>query len=119
MPNKDIDKRREASRKHYQANKEAYKKRAREYTDKQRLILRDYIWNYLLEHPCVDCGTTDPLVLQFDHFRDKKYTVSNMTGHGLSLETLQEEVAKCKVRCANCHMKKTALERGWWADKLA
>ena len=117
MPNKDINIRRETSRRHYQAHKEEYKKRARAFSDKQRLILRDYVWSFLLEHPCVDCSEKNPIVLQFDHLRDKKYTIANMATKGVSLETLKAEIAKCEVRCANCHMKKTAKDFGWWSDK--
>lgn len=119
MPNKDINIRRETSRRHYQAHKEEYKKRARAYSNQQRKLLRNYIWDYLLEHSCLDCGEKNPIVLQFDHLRDKKYTIADISQKSVSLETLKKEIEKCEVRCANCHMKKTALERGWWADKLA
>ena len=58
---------------------------------------------YLRTHPCVDCGNTDIRVLEFDHRNDtdKKFAICNGAVH--STEKLLEEVAKCDVRCANCH----------------
>jgi len=52
---------------------------------------------------CVDCGYKDnPLALDFDHLTDKKFQVSHKRGRA-SDKTLLAEVAKCEVRCANCH----------------
>jgi len=41
---------------------------------------------------------------------EKKYCIGNY-GSGMKLKTFLEEVAKCEVRCSNCHDKKTAKER--------
>jgi len=76
---------------------------------------RQYIWNYLIYHPCIDCGNTNPIVLQFDHFENKVSNVADLTS--ASLETLQAEIDKCVVRCANCHIIKTSVEQNWY-DKI-
>jgi hypothetical protein len=64
---------------------------------------------------CTDCGERDPLVLQFDHVERKRKTkdVAWLVGSGCSCKRLAAEIAKCQVRCANCHRRKTA-ERGNW-----
>jgi hypothetical protein len=77
---------------------------------------RQKIVDYLKEHPCIDCGEEDPIVLQFDHIRDKKIDISNMVGRN-GWEIIQEEIAKCVVRCANCHTRKTAKEQKWYLFK--
>ena len=68
---------------------------------------RDYVWQYRSTHPCVDCGEDDPVVLQFDHVRgEKRFALALACGHRYSLETIQEEIEKCEIRCANCHLKR-------------
>ena len=63
---------------------------------------KEYISNWLLTHPCADCGITDVRVLQFDHVRGEKiFCVTAYGSH--SLDKLVEEIDKCEVRCANCH----------------
>jgi hypothetical protein len=55
--------------------------------------------------------------LEFDHVQgDKKLPVAAMIG-GYSWETIETEIAKCVVRCANCHRRKTARERGWYRGR--
>lgn len=60
---------------------------------------------------CLDCGIKNPIVLDFDHLRDKKYNVAKMLSHGFSEKKFLEEIAKCEVRCSNCHRIKTAERR--------
>ena len=68
-----------------------------------------YIFEYLLSHPCVDCNEADPIVLQFDHItNNKSHDIATMANSGYSWSALQEEINKCAVRCANCHLRKTA-----------
>ena len=71
-----------------------------------------YVADYLSTHPCVDCGESDPIVLEFDHVRGSKVAnISEMKCKGLPLSTMIEEIAKCEVRCANCHRRVTFVRR--------
>lgn len=61
---------------------------------------------------CVDCGYNEnPIALDFDHrdSRHKRSDVSQMVND--SLTAALEEIAKCDVRCANCHRIKTEERR--------
>ena len=40
-----------------------------------------------------------------------------MCSSGWAWSTILEEIAKCAVRCANCHARKTARERGMYERK--
>jgi hypothetical protein len=66
---------------------------------------------HLGRHPCVDCGETDPVVLLFDHQGDKTQNVSRILSAGGTWAEVMSEVAKCEVRCANCHWRRHARER--------
>ncbi|MFZ1018790.1 MAG: hypothetical protein WAN39_13065 [Candidatus Cybelea sp.] len=73
---------------------------------------------YLKGRGCVECGENDLRVLDFDHVRGKKEgNVSVMVGYGVSWERLSAELAKCEIRCANCHRKRTAAQFGWWQTR--
>ena len=78
---------------------------------------KEYALGYLRNHPCIDCGESDPIVLDFDH-RDgtEKYRgVSDIVTCGLPIYRVIAEIEKCDVRCANCHRRRHAQEyaHGW------
>jgi hypothetical protein len=76
-------------------------------TQKKRVTANQvWLYQYLSEHPCVDCGESDPVVLEFDHVAKKWHDVTRLTS--MSLKRIQEEIAKCEVCCANCHTRRTA-----------
>jgi hypothetical protein len=87
---------------------------------KHRLENKRRVWDYLLSHSCVDCGEADPIVLEFDHVRGVKLmNVARMTsGSTYSWNKIEAEIAKCDVRCANCHRRKTAIESSFWSPAL-
>jgi hypothetical protein len=73
-----------------------------------------FIRAYLETHPCVDCGENDPVVLEFDHITGmKKFNIGHLYSKR-TLKTVQNEISKCVIRCANCHRRKTAKERKWY-----
>ncbi len=105
---------RETSKAHYKNNKVVYKERATEFSRKKRDDNRRKVVEYLKTHPCVDCGEKDPIVLHFDHIEGiKRNSVSRLAAGAYSWETVEQEIFKCQVRCANCHMKKTAKQFNW------
>lgn len=96
MPYKNPQDRRDAQKRHRQKN-------------------RTKCLEYLKNHPCIDCGESDPIVLEFDHLGDKKYNIGTaVSGSHRSWELILQEIQKCEVRCANCHRKKTAERAGNW-----
>jgi hypothetical protein len=73
------------------------------------------IYEYLLTHPCVDCGENDPVVLEFDHVTgEKKYNIADVIRSGRTWQAITKEIEKCEVRCANCHRRATARRKGNW-----
>lgn len=97
---------------HYLNNREYYLTKAKKRNKEIKIKVRTYLWEYLIKHPCVDCGESDPTVLEFDHTRDKLMNVSSFAREA-SLIKIKKEIEKCVIRCANCHRRKTAKTLGW------
>lgn len=101
---------------HYSENKQYYKDKARARDALVKPINRKFIVDYLKQHPCIDCGETDIEVLQFDH-RDQSSKVKEVSRLLQSSQRrILEEIEKCDVRCANCHLKRTRRQLGWWTS---
>lgn len=119
MPNNwTKEKRAEYNREYHAKNKAAQYVRVRRNKLKTVADNQQRVGAYLSEHPCVDCGEADIVVLEFDHVRgDKVRNISEMVVRGWSMKTIQEEIDKCDVRCANCHRRATAARGGQWKHK--
>ena len=98
---------------HYQENKPSYHVRNVRARAEHRLTNRDIAYAYLLTHPCVDCGETDPVVLDFDHIdpETKLFSVGTMLSRHAT-GAITREMEKCVVRCGNCHRMRTAVQFG-------
>jgi hypothetical protein len=71
-----------------------------------------FVGQFLIGSACVDCGLKDILVLEFDHVSEKQAHVPQLARWGCSLKRLKREIARCEVRCANCHRRRTIAARG-------
>ncbi len=93
----------------YSRHGDAHRGKVRQHTAAARERGRAHVSDYLAAHPCVDCGESDPAVLEFDHVRGRKFKdVSKLVAEGYGVGTIALEISKCDVRCANCHRRKTS-----------
>lgn len=69
----------------------------------RRIEARKYLEKVRRNSECVDCGISNSIVLQFHH-RDgkKKYVINMFCRNGVN--RLKQELEKCDVLCANCHI---------------
>lgn len=108
-----------SSRAYYARNREQHKKVTTARTRKAYERNRAYVFDYLIAHPCIECGRTNPVTLDFDH-RDpntKDKTIAEMIKAPCSLSRLKTEIDKCDVLCASCHRIKTAKEQNWYSHR--
>lgn len=77
---------------------------------------RKIIWDYLLKHPCVDCGLLNPILCEFDH-KDPAAKIAEILP-SLSIDNLMKEIDKCDVRCVACHRLRTCVQFNWYAEIL-
>lgn len=99
----------------YARNKTQAKERVKVRSKEQRDAVREKVLCYLIGSPCVDCGEGDPVVLEFDHVVGKKaFNIGSALSGSYSWGTIEKEISKCVVRCANCHRRITAKRRGWF-----
>ncbi len=109
MPYKDPEKRRSASASYYQSHKKICVKRVLENNAKIRKRSRDLI-EAAKAKPCADCGKVYPsYVMDFDHLPgfEKRFELGRAVRGTYSIKSIEEEIAKCEVVCANCHRERT------------
>ena len=101
------------SRKIYKKNN---KEKIRQKDQRRADNLKEAVYNYLLTHPCKECGESEPLFLEFDHINpeDKIATIANLVSNKKSLNTILNEITKCQVLCVKCHRLKSAKEGNYF-----
>ena len=102
MPFKDPEKARISRRKCYRKNRVHYIAIQKAYRKTIQSAVRE-----AKNKPCTDCGHSFPYyVMDFDHIREKSFTIARSVGSAGMPKTLAE-IAKCEVICANCHRIRT------------
>lgn len=77
---------------------------------------REYLQEFSLRYRrlcgCKHCGINNPIVLQYDHIdtENKISTVSQMVSERCNISIIKDEIRKCQVLCANCHLIKTSIQ---------
>lgn len=74
----------------------------------------DWLRSLKVGRPCTDCGRVlPPEAMQWDHLpgTPKRGDVSTLTGR--SMQEILQEIAKCELVCANCHVIRTFKRAGW------
>ena len=94
-----------------QRDREKYNNYMRKYV-KSRYYKRRQAAIEKLGGVCVDCSSTEDL--EFDHADriTKGFDIAKAFS-GFSEVRLQSEIAKCVLRCGDCHRTKSAIERGF------
>ncbi|CAN5798998.1 hypothetical protein BH20ACI4_BH20ACI4_01380 [soil metagenome] len=91
------------TRKHYKNNKSQYLKRnLRAYKKRRNFVQQSK------SKPCADCGVQYPYyVMDFDHRENeiKEHQLNQVARQ--KMKTIESEIAKCDVVCANCHRERT------------
>lgn len=83
-----------------QESKNAYLRKQR--TERRRFALEK------LGGKCVDCGSTEWLQFDHDDPKTKLYAIGSIWS--TTWEKFITELAKCKLRCKSCHLKKSNKE---------
>jgi len=111
---------RECQRGHYRDNYDRHLANVRRTSDRRIARLRIVVFE-AMSNGCVDCGMSDIRVLEFDHVRGSKVrSIGELVRRGASESALRAEIAKCDVRCRNCHAIQTfaRLGKSWHDDFL-
>ncbi len=85
-------------------NPERWKAQAKKANAKNYANRKAFLDGYKTAHGCRDCGISNPVVLAFHH-RDpstKEFVVAN--GKTKPMARIIQEIEKCDVICANCHL---------------
>lgn len=90
---------------HYYANSGYYLDK----NYKRREKIKKYVDSKKIK--CEECGENHIACLDFHHERDKVMEISLLVNRMWSSIRIDEEMAKCKILCSNCHRKLHYNER--------
>jgi hypothetical protein len=103
MPFKNRILQNESQKKYWSSNKQYYLEKK----EAHRELIREKIREIKSVSKCMNCPENHPACLVFHHKdpSQKDGEIGMAVSKGWSMEKLLEEISKCEVLCANCHMK--------------
>ena len=101
---------------HYEKYREHYLQRAKQRRHQLRADFHKRMLDYLSDKSCLICGEDDIRVLEFDHIvpSEKRFDISQGVRLGYNWDEIYQEIAKCRILCANCHKKHTSSQNKWY-----
>lgn len=116
MPYKNIIDARERRKKYYHEIEKPKRKKERERLAKRRANkkidrkrrekeAKEYAWDIKETKGCSECKENDPACLVFHHLDPSKKRASIHKLYKYGVNAVKKEITKCKLLCANCHMK--------------
>jgi hypothetical protein len=103
---------RRCCRDYFAARGDVHRQQSGEALRRRRLRAKAHVLEYLSSRACLDCGESDPIVLEFDHVGEKHADISVLAHDGVRTEVLDREMALCEVVCACCHRRRTTRRQG-------
>ena len=88
-----------------QKYKNRKKKNIKNYRDEARKRAKEWLINYKKNLVCERCGFDNWRCLDFHHKKreEKKGCITKLINDGRAIKSVQQEIRKCEVLCANCH----------------
>ena len=104
-----LERQRRWSREHYARNRDKVRANVKERQTRIQIDNRILVAK-IKDAPCVDCGGRFPsCAMDFDH-RDPSQKLAGVgMMMGYKIETIQKEIDKCDLVCANCHRIRTHM----------
>ncbi len=83
----------------------SHKDEAKAVKNRRKQEIKQWFKDYKATLVC-ECGENHPACLSFHHPNDDKtLDVATLVGRGYSIKRILLEIAKCEVKCENCHRK--------------
>lgn len=94
---------------HYRNNKERYINKNRNYREK----VKQFVSEYKKDKKCERCPENFPQCLHFHHLdpKQKEFNIALAVRNKVTIEKIKEEIDKCIILCANCHIKEHFIKK--------
>lgn len=104
---------RECFRSYFEARGDVHRRQSAAAKARRRAAAAAYIAKVRRDGCCVECGESDPRILEFDHVGPKRASLAELANSGASKRLIEDEISQCELVCVNCHRRRTGSRAGW------